>query len=143
MEKENLAGFSGSARGARANNCGVTAVSVITRTPFKEVFSHIRREGGHSMKWSGKTTLSECKAALKHFGKEIVEEIKLENSHITLMDWHRNYAKPDTTYFIGVVNHWLTYRNGEVFDQGTNGEFKPVGQHWPSLKKMWLTVEIK
>lgn len=123
--------------------CGPTAVSILTHTPFTEVFDWMKRNLGKRSSWRGTTTIDDLEAALHHFGARIRGRITLYRTdrRVSYRTWARCYAKPNTRYLVVVTGHAMAYENGFFADQ-----------HYPYVRRvdddklgrkyLWYVLEL-
>lgn len=136
LPSEIKCGFSGP---SREGNCGPTAVATISETPFEFVDTYMRYKNGKKGNWRGASTLHQCLDALRHFGVTF-KLASFENLQLSFfIDF---LAKPDTTYFLWVPGHFMTLRNGKLFDQGTVNGAIPYTQHRRKNCKIKIAYEI-
>ena len=117
--------------------CGPYSVSLITGVDFSKVMDYWREQYGKKGRWKGRSTIKECKQAIKHLKGLDAKEV---DSGGSLTTWVKKNAMPNRTYFIRLGGHFVTYKDGEVYDQGGNNV---VSKHWTRRKHVTHAYEIQ
>ena len=116
-------------------NCGVTAMAVITKKPFKELWRRMgeRRSGN----WKGRTSLPDLVKILNEEG--ITHELRTGPS-VTLTTFIRRVARPGVQYMVRTSGHFQVVKDGWVVDQGGP---KPISIFWGRRKRITHYIIIQ
>lgn len=133
----------GSLGPGREPNCGVTAVAIIAREPFADVFALIKRQHGYGPAWKGRTYLDDRLQALDTLRvphRTIYRPAWNARGKHSLLHWARRLPY-GVTFMVDVTGHAVTLRDGCIVDQ-TLRNWTPVAVTSSARKMVRSIVRI-
>ncbi|TPI67609.1 hypothetical protein FJ420_02030 [Mesorhizobium sp. B3-1-3] len=122
--------------------CGPTALAVIAGVPFRDAFDSLRKAGNYGPNWRGAAYFHHVVKAGRalgiRWGKPTVFPTRRT---LGFLRWHREKARPGTTYLVMVSRHFCVYRDGFVVDQ-THREPVPAEEAWFRRRYMSDCFEV-